>query len=333
MQKKKVIIGIDISKRKLDVCILQIECQSKQHQVITNDKPGLKLLLKQIKSLRITHEEVVFCFENTGIYGMVVCSFLQEQGIDYCMVPAIIIKRSKGISRGKNDKVDSYDIADYALTHLHNLKYHSLPDEDLIKLKVLLSQREKLVGTIKLFLATNECDNFLSKEVSKDLLKQNERTINFLKKQLKEVDALISEIMKNNEKIDAQMKLITSIPGVGKQTATQLIVSTGCFELFSDARQLACYAGIAPFEYSSGSSIRGRTRVSHMANKKLKSVLHMDALTAKKYDLDLKTYFERKRSEGKNGMLVMNAVRFKLLTRIVAVVQRGTPYVNLKKYA
>lgn len=91
-------------------------------------------------------------------------------------------------------------------------------------------------------------------------------------------------------------------------------------------RKFACYSGIAPFEYRSGISIRGRTRVNPMANKKMKRYLHKASLTGIKLDEELKKYYERKVAEGKNKMSVLNAVRNKLLARVFAVVNRGFVY-------
>ncbi|MEO8109364.1 MAG: transposase [Ginsengibacter sp.] len=95
-----------------------------------------------------------------------------------------------------------------------------------------------------------------------------------------------------------------------------------------DARKLACYCGVAPFEYSSGSSIRGRTQVHFMANKKLKCNLHMASLSAVKLDTDLKAYYEKKVAEGKSKLSVLNAVKNKLLARVVAVVNKQQEYVK-----
>ena len=135
------------------------------------------------------------------------------------------------------------------------------------------------------------------------------------------------------EKINQQFELAKSVPGVGPQTAINLIVTTRCFSTFDDWRKLACYAGIAPFEYSSGTSIRGKTKVSSMGNKKLKSLLNMAALSAKKYDKQLHDYYEKKTKEGKNGMSVMNALRCKIVARVFATIKRETPYVDFLKYS
>ena len=123
------------------------------------------------------------------------------------------------------------------------------------------------------------------------------------------------------------------VPGVGEQTAIYLIIATKGFKAFNSSRKFACYAGVAPFEYTSGSSVRGRTKVNHMADKKMKSLLQMCALTAIKYDPQLKEYYNNKKEEGKNGMLVLNNIRCKIISRVFSVVNRKTPFINTYKFA
>lgn len=128
-------------------------------------------------------------------------------------------------------------------------------------------------------------------------------------------------------------KLINSIKGVGPQTALFMIVYTNGFTKFKNWRKFASYCGIAPFPNSSGSSIKGRTKVSHLANKKIKSLFDLCAKSAIQYNREMKKYYERRIEEGKSKMSSINAIRNKLLSRIFAVVERKTPYVNFMKYA
>ena len=128
-------------------------------------------------------------------------------------------------------------------------------------------------------------------------------------------------------------ELTQSIPGIEPQTATYLLIVTKGFTYFENARQLACYAGVAPFPYQSGSSIKDRNKVSYLADKKLKSLLNMCVLNSKKYDHQMKTYFDNKVKEGKNKMLILNNIRNKLLHRVFAVIKRQQPYVNIHNFA
>ena len=194
MKKFKLVIGIDISKNKLDVCIIQ-DPNSKQHQYlqVNNYRKGIKDLFDVIKKYKVSMEHIIFCFENTGVYGMHLCYVLQEKDICYSMVPAIEIKRAKGLTRGKSDKSDSLDIACYAITHEHKLSFSKLPETDLMKLKLALSQREKLIKSLATFESTKENEDFLPNAVVGKILKLNEQTIKALKKQLLELEKFIQE--------------------------------------------------------------------------------------------------------------------------------------------
>lgn len=117
------------------------------------------------------------------------------------------------------------------------------------------------------------------------------------------------------------------------QTAIYLIIATKGFKAFTSSRKFACYAGVAPFEYSSGSSVRGRTKVSNMADKKMKSLLQMCALSAIKYDPQLREYYNNKKGQGKNVMLVLNNIRCKIISWVFSVVSRQTPFIDTYKFA
>lgn len=334
MENYKMIAGIDVSKLKLDVYLMKNPNDPGQkHFIVSNNEKGIKEIIKTINKQGDIIEHTLFCFENTGVYSMSLSYVLSEMGIDYWVVNALEIKRSKGLTRGKNDKNDAKDIAVYASVNIHKLKLSSIPEKEIAQLKMLYSEREKLIRAIKLMDSTKEVKGFLPDEVIKDTIRLNARTIKFLKKQLQELEQKMQNIINNTEKIKEQYDLITSIPGVGKQTAIYLINTTQCFESFKNWRQLACYAGVAPFEYSSGSSIRGRTKVSHLADKKMKSLLNMCALSIKKSDKQIAEYYQKKLDEGKNPMLIMNNIRCKILSRVFAVVNRGTKYVNFYKFA
>ena len=140
-------------------------------------------------------------------------------------------------------------------------------------------------------------------------------------------------IFAENVELNNQRKLITSIPGIGKNTALYLILSSNQFKNFSEWRKMACYAGIVPFDYSSGTSIRGKKKVNHYADKKLKSLLYMCALSSITHNKELKQYYHKKKQEGKHNMLIINNVKSKLLARVFAVINRNEPYVETQKWA
>lgn len=327
-------IGIDISKNTLDIVLLNSnEKLIYKHFKIENSKEAIAEFINILKKEELHISNVIFCCENTGIYTYILSDYLSLKKIDLWVVSAIEIKRSKGISRGKNDKTDARDIAFYSLRNIDKLQLYKTSDRSIQELKVLNSEREKIVKSIKLFSMTSENENFIPAKILKSTKKINEKIIKNLKKSLQDIEKQMKTIIFSNEELNNQYQLIKSIPGIGGQTAIYIIIVTKGFDSFKNWRQLACYSGIAPFEYSSGSSIKGRTKVSHLADKKMKSLLHMCALTAIKYDPQLKEYYNKKKAEGKNSMLVLNNIRCKLISRVFAVINRETSYINTYKFA
>jgi transposase len=334
MKRFDYYVGIDVSKLTLDVTILY-ECnnstETDYYRIENNEKSIAQFVKKKLGSY--ASEQMLFCFETTGIYSLPLSCYLSDNKLVYWQVPSLEIKRSKGISRGKSDKIDSNDIAFYAYIHTHKFCPCSMPANSIRQLRLLFTEREKVLKSLVIFERTSENKDFVSKEVFKSVKLVNKTVINQLKQALKHIEKEMIAVISSEDKLSQQYKLITSIPGIGMQTAIYLIIATKGFDTFENWRQLACYAGVAPFPYQSGTSIHGRTKVHPLADKKLKSLLNMCAICAIRHDKELKTYYERKVKEGKNKMLVINNVRCKLLARVFAVINRKTPFVNTCKFA
>lgn len=326
--------GVDISKLNIDVSIIHLADPNKTlHLKAPNTSTGFTQLICLLQQKGIRIKSTLFICENTGIYTTPFITAMTRKVLHYWVVPAIEIKRSQGIARGKNDKADSRVIALYGLTHQNKYVPQSQPQKQLQQLKLLFTEREKVLKAIGLFERTQENEFYLSKDVFRVVQKINKQQVTYLNKALLKIDKQMLAIVNRDTILNSQYKLLTSITGIGKQTALYLIITTQSFKAFKTWRQMACYAGVAPFEYSSGTSIKGRTKVNHLADKKMKSMLQMCVLSAVKYDPELKQYYQKKKAEGKHVMLVMNNIRCKLLARVFAVINRGTPFVNIQKFA
>ena len=151
-------------------------------------------------------------------------------------------------------------------------------------------------------------------------------TLKALDKEIKQVEKELDKLINKDSNLKKLFRLATSVPGIGKITAFTLLYFTNEFKLYAGANQLACYCGVAPFEHISGTSVKGKPRVSSFANKRLKKLIHMVAMSTISCDKQLSIYYHRKVSEGKNKMLVINAIRNKVLHRLCAVIKRGTPF-------
>ena len=323
--KFKNIIGIDIGKNSFDFSFLENGEKKLQGQVENLAKKISAFLL----SLKVDYKETLFCMEHTGIYNFHLLSVLQNHGANIWLENPIQIKRSMGLTRGKNDKIDAIRISKYAYLHQEKVKLWQPTRHVIENLKLLMGQRSRLNKAKKLIeIPVVESKEFISKDQHK-LLKQNcKATLAGIKKDLDMISALIQEIIDSDETLKVLFSYVSSVPNVGLITATAIIVSTNEFQKIDSPRKFACHAGVAPFEYTSGSSVRGKTRISHMADKELKTVLHLATLSAISRPGELREYFVRKVQEGKNKMLVINAIRNKLIHRVFACVRDQRKYIK-----
>lgn len=328
--KFKEFIGIDVSKLKLDVFIYS----KKIHKVFDNNQSGYEKIIQWIRShICCDMNQVLFAFEHTGLYCLHLSLFLDEKQYAFTLLPGLELKRSRGIVRGKDDKTDARAITEYAYEKKEKIKLYRMPSEILLKLKRLASYREKLVKERAGFKSRlKEYKLFLAPKENATLFDSHEKMIALINDQIKKVEKELVKLIKSDEKIYRQYKLINTIKGVGSKTALMMIILTNGFTRFESWRKFASYAGIAPFPHESG-NFKGKTKTSHLANKKIKSLLNNCATSAIQYSHEMLLYHQRRIAEGKNKMSTKNVVRNKLLSRIFAVVKRGTPYVDTYKYA
>lgn len=327
--KSYLFIGIDISKATLDVCVLSpSDMTDICYHPFSNSSKGFIQLLKWLKQKceGAVMEDWRICMENTGIYSLALNCFLHEKGIWQSMENALQIKRSMGIVRGKTDKADCKTIALYAYRFYDKLKPYVLPGETLLRLRALFSQRERLVSIHSQLQVANQSMKGYANGLVNDIEKQNEALLKNLAAQIKAIDKSLKDCLQQDEELQRKAKLIQSVPGVGLQTASYLLIISRGMQSFATAREFACYSGCAPFAHTSGTSIRGKTKVHFIANRKMKMLLHMAAMNAITFNEELKVYYQRKVAEGKNPMSVLNAVRFKLICRIFSVVKRNEEF-------
>jgi transposase len=319
-------IGIDVSKNTLDFTL--IAEKEKQFQLQTsNDLTGIRQFWTQLKKqTTFVLDRAVFCMEHTGIYNQHLLTFLYGKKANICLESAVHIKRSAGLQRGKNDQVDAFRIAQYAYKNRETLRLWQPKRQVITKLKELAALRSRLLNAKKqLSVPINETALF-DKALAKQTLALCENTAVAINNDLKKVEAAIDQLVANDDHLKRLFEIVTSVQGIGKITATAMIVCTNEFKDINEPSKFACYSGIAPFEHSSGSSIRGRSRVSHQANKPMKTLLHLAAMVAISYNQDMRAFYQRKVAQNKNKMSVINAVRNKLIHRVFACVNENRVY-------
>ena len=327
--KKTVIVGIDFSKSTMDISyFIMGAMQDFYYKQFANTEEGCKEMISWIKKKHRITSEWLICGEYTGIYSMTAATVFNDNDLDLWLENPNQIKLSSGMSREKNDKVDSYQIALYAARFIDRVKLYKPQSETLLRVRELVRFKDRLTKTKTQFsVPAKELKSVRKDWKETDYICDSSKDIvDHVNSQIKDVEKKMLALLKTDPDLKQLYKLITSVVGVGMQTAIYLLVHTWGFKAFETPRQLACYCGIVPFAKRSGTSLKGKPHVSHMANKKLKTLLHMCALNAVKYDPYLKLYYQRKLEEGKHKMNVLNNVRNKLIHRICAVINSGEEY-------
>lgn len=238
------------------------------------------------------------------------------------------IKYSSGVQRGKNDKVDAKRIAIYARRFQDKVQYYERPTEDIERLKQLESERTLYVADLAKYKGQmKDQKDYMPKALYERKMKRLQALMEDLEEAIQAITDEMDEVIVSCPVLYRQRELLMSIDGVGRVVATNMIITTEAFTRFDDPRKFNCYAGVAPFSYSSGSSLHSKARVSHRADKVMKRLLHLAAVAiTHRIGGELKKYYERKVAEGKNKMSVINALRAKIVARMFAVIKRNEKY-------
>ena len=332
-------LGIDVSKLWFDISLMQVVNFQKQQMIIerfNNTIKGLALLKKWLKVQKVTFDnDTLLVIENTGIYHRMLWKFFSENNIPIHIGNAAHIKKSFGIARGKNDKIDSQRLCSYAYKNDEELKATPALNPAFLSLKDLITSRTRLktqLGANKAYL--KELKNINDKATQKMMENVYKMAIIGLQKSITEIEKQIRNVIKSDSSINANYTFLLSVPAIGPVTATYILCCTNNFANKISGKQLSCYAGVVPFSDRSGISLKGRNKVHKMANKELKSLLHLCALSSIKYYQEFRNYYDRKVKEGKHPNSVLNSICNKLLLRAVAVVNNQKCYVeNYKKAA
>lgn len=327
MTKCKMFAGIDVSKKTFDVALLSADYSLSVHQCFEQGPNGFKQFAGWLKQQGVDSRHTLFCMEHTGLYSDGLIGYLLQTGSPLWVEMAIKIKRSMGLQRGGDDKASARMIAEYALRFQDRARLWKPVDTKLLEIRALLKQRERMLLSLKqLQVPVNEFKECGQTVIARQLNKNQQTVTRHMQGAVKNIESQIAALVASDEELALAVKRITSIKGVGLQTATSLLVYTKGFTMFENGKQLACYCGVVPFSKSSGTSVRTRPSVSPFANRRLKSLLHLCAMAALRHDAEIRAYYQRKVQEGKNKMLVINAIRNKLLQRIYALLRDKRSY-------
>ena len=312
MNKYKETFGVDISKDVFDVY-----GSKSGHDQFKNDESGFKQLLKSLP------ESCIVAMEATGYYHYRLAQFLYKNGVLVSVINPLSIKRfiQMKLAKIKTDKSDSKAICEYALINDVPI-YDALTDvqSECLQLFRLLDTYLKQRTATKNKMHGEEALGLPSKFVYRSLRRNKKQ----LDKEIKSIEEKLLSLVKEDQQ--RQLTLLTSIPGIGQKTALFLIVVTDGFSKFENAAQLCSYVGITPTIRESGSSVRGRARISKVGNRKLRNLLFLCSFNACKYNKACRELYERIVNKGKSKKLALIAVANKLLKQCFAIAKSGRPY-------
>lgn len=312
MNKYREIYGVDISKSVLDVV-----SNSGEYFQLSNDVKGFKKFAKTLS------KDSLVVMEATGYYHVCLAQYLDSQGFFVSVVNPLSVKRfiQMKLSKIKTDKSDAKAICEYAIAN--EVPLYAARDKnqsECLQLLRLLDIYTKQRTALKNKLHGEKALGKPSKAVYHSL----NRSLKSLLREIQLLEKRLLQLVKIDQK--QQLTLLKSIPGVGVKTAAMLIVMTDGFKKFENSKQLCSYVGITPTIRQSGSSVRGKSRISKMGNKDLRNLLFLCSFSACKYNKGCKALFDRIVAKGKSKKLALIAVANKLLKQAFAIAKSGLPY-------
>jgi transposase len=312
------ILGIDIAKLKFNVCLINPHGKLK-HKLFPNTSIGFDQLSEWLTKQGI--ERVHACLEATGTYGDALALYLYQAGQSVSVVNPAAIKAfaASRLSRTKTDRVDAELIARFCQVQAPPL-WTPLPQE-VRELQALVRRLESL---IEMRVAE---ENRLSSGITVDSVRESvEELLNHLNQQIKRTEKLIHEHLNNHPRLYQQSQLLDSIPGIAQTTAARLLAEIVDITQYRSARQVAAYAGLVPRERQSGTSVRGRTRLSKIGNARLRRALYFPAITALRCSPFFQAWAEGLQERGKCKKSVICAVMRKLVHVAYGVLKSGKPF-------
>ena len=311
-------LGIDIAKLKFNVCLITTSGKLK-HKVFPNTATGFEQLSEWL--LRQGVQCVHACLEATGRYGEALALHLHSSGHRVSLINPAAIKAfaQSRLSRTKTDRVDAELIARFCQAQ-EPLAW-TPPPAEVRELQALVRRLESLVE-----MRVME-ENRLTSGITVDSVRRSvEEHLTYLNDEIKRTEELIHTHIKGHPTLKRQSELLDSIPGIAETTAALLLSEITDINQYRSARQVAAYAGLVPRERQSGSSVRGRTRLSKIGNARLRRALYFPAITALRCSPFFQAWAEGLRKRGKCKMSVICAVMRKLVHLAYGVLKSGKEF-------
>lgn len=314
MQK---VIGIDVSKKKLDVCAL-FDGKTRK-KIVDNSVSGFKSLRNWISKNNINNPHI--CMESTGCYSEDVAEFFHELGFKVSVVNPLQIKafRNSKLIRQKTDSVDAQIIAEFCLQNDPAVwKPRSPEQKELHNLNVRISALKAELNRV-----SNALEN---QNLSKTILKSIHDEIKFLKNQIALLEDVAQKIINSNQNLKEQFDRITEIKGVGEKLALAIIADMPDVSNFQKSGQFSAFAGVSPSHFQSGSSVRGNSHISRLGSKSIRKVLYMSALVVKNHNPHFQRFVQKLQKKGKAPKVIIVAIMRKLMCILFGMLKNSSNF-------
>jgi len=317
-------LGVDVSKEKLDCCLLHSAGETKRKtKVVSNSVAGVNSLLAFLDKEAIARDDVHVVMEGTGVYHQLAAETLFDAGVRVSIVnPAQVKSFGLGLAvRTKNDSKDSFVLARYGA--LLQPAPWTAPSAAARRLQAYIAREDAIKKDIQR--EKNRREKSVVGNVPEDLLASIDETIAFLERQLEAVRKKISDHIKKNPDLKDDMQLLTSIPGIGPEVGHRML-SVMHNHQFRAAEQMAAYLGLVPVERQSGTSLHARPKMSKAGPGKMRAVMYLPAVTAKRCNPHIRALADRMAAKGKSPKAIVVAAMRKLVHLCFGVLKSRTPY-------
>ena len=325
----KQVVGIDVDKDLLVCCFGKMDqdflLDLFSRKTVTNKEKGFNDLMEAVKKLMDPNVQVRFVMEATGVYHQAFAYFLHERGYEVTIVlPNKISNYARTLeSKTVNDKISSETITRFGLER--KLESWEPPKGIYRTLQQVTRERSQLMDERTVILNQLHAEKSEAKPNENSIQRAIER-LELIEKQVGQIIKEIQALIKTDVEVRRIITLICSIPGIGELTAAIILAETNGFELIRNKRQLTSYAGLDVKEKKSGTSVRGKARISKQGNRHLRKAMHMPALAARRHNEIMKSFYERLVGKHNIKMKGAVAVQRKLLELAFTVYKTNTKF-------
>lgn len=324
----KTYVGIDPAAESFTACVFHSPQRHRTaSQPFENSDVGIAALQDWLRSEGVLPEQAHFCIENTGVYSELLCYQLHENGLPVSLLDPRSVSRAFTDGQPKSDPIDARKVAEYSYRYADKLRVWE-PQADIVEqIAVVLSTREQLV---KQKTATHNSRSSLSrKRVQTPAANRAlEATLKNLTEQIESLNKELRRLIRSHPTIHQGVALLMTAPGVKWLLAGHFVVLTRGFTEIPSYRSLAQFLGISPNEYTSGTSVRKKTRSRGYGPAAIRKLLHLAARSLRTHDTSFKRYYYEKTGIGKPKMLVLNNIANKLLRQLCAMLKNQQPYIR-----